>query len=203
MSDAPEIQDASLRQMIREWWKAQIEGKEHVDLKQLAEVGAIHLRQNPEFCARYLEETIRPLVYDVGLGLLNQHRRVDRRDIHERMNVRPTQIARILEEEGQWARWMEHDPISGKHILLFKMNKEQALAAAKARRERATPDLRIAGLLELAAGRLRPGQTIEEVWTEQSLSDLESRILVGRPKVTLGPVGAKTVLGMIMGSDHA
>lgn len=201
------MQDLTLRQMIREWWRAQIKGKEDVNVKELAEVGAEQLRQDPTFRERYLEETIRPLVYDVGLSVIQQNRRVhhgENRDADdETRRVNATEVARIIEEESRWARWLEHDPISGKHIQIFKLTKEQALAAAKARRERATPDLRAAGLLELAAGRLRSGQAIGDVWTDESLTQLEERILVGRPKVTLGPVGAKTVLGMILEEDHA
>jgi hypothetical protein len=187
--------DLSLRQMIRERWRDHIEGKEDVDLKVLADQCALDLLAVPEFRERFLQETVRPVVYDVGIGFVNSSRREAQRSGGGAKRVKLTEVARILEEEGEgrWSKWFEHDPLSGKHILLFKMTKEQALAAAKARRERALPDLRVAGLLELAAGRLQKGQRIEEKWTEAQLDELEQRILVGRAKVSLGPVGVKAL----------
>ena len=47
--------------------------------------------------------------------------------------------------------------------------------------------------LLILQGRLKAGQRIEDVWSEEQLAEIESRILVGRPKVTLGPIGMTPV----------
>jgi hypothetical protein len=183
----------SVHEQIREWWRERLDGREEVSLPELASEGANHFRADAEFCERYLDETLRETVYLVGVGLLSKQRgAVQRSAAPKREQSRLTQVsadqivARIEDRVPDWSRWMEHDPVSGRHVSLFSMTKKQALAAAEAREKRADPDLRRAALLRLAAGRLDAGQRIEEVWSAELLADIERRLEVVRPTYALG-----------------
>lgn len=177
--------DSTPRQQIRNWWYGAIEGKEGIDIKTLADQGTAELLPDRAFCDQFLAAFLRPMVYDVGLNLLSAGRSqgVSNRTVH----VTSKDIADVIEASPiEWSHWMEYDPTTGRHIALFAMEKEQALAAAKAREKRADPDLRRAALLRLAAGPLAKGQRIDERWTVAQLAEIEAKLELEPPKYSLG-----------------
>lgn len=186
------MSEESLRQQIAQWWQDRIEGVEDFSLAELASEGAAHFRQDPEFCERFLDEWLRPTVYQVGMSLLSQERAAVLRDVARPATVPTRRVAAagvaaaIEEKPADWSRWLERDPDTGKYVPLFLLTKEQALRAAEAREQRADPDLRRAGLLRMAAGRLGKGQRIENVWTAGQLAEIERTLAIGRPKYSLG-----------------
>lgn len=180
----------TVRQQIRDWWKEQLAGAEEFDAKVLAAKGAEALRQDPVFCAAFFEEVLTPVVYNVGIHLVSDQRGDIAAGTHRLTAKEAIAAIDARDDDRDWSRWFERDPASGKHISLFLMTKEQALAAAAARERAAQPDLRRAGLLRLAAGRLTGGQKIGDVWTEDELTVTERRIVVAAPKVSLAPLDA-------------
>lgn len=176
--------DLTARKHIRAWFHDAIDGHESIDLTALTDAAVLELQGNREFCARFIGECLRPMVYQIGFTLLSQARS----ETAAAMTRMSSQSAAERLEEGSadWSKWLEYDPGSGRHVLLFALTKEQALAAAEARESRADPDLRRAGLLRLAAGRLEAGQRIDAVWTAESLAEIEGRLRVTRPKYSLG-----------------
>jgi hypothetical protein len=219
----------TVRQKIREWWKDACEGKDGVSVRDLTPLAAQALRGDPDFCRAFLDETLGPVIYSVGLSVVGEGR-VGRPSSDPESPAasfdlgQPTPVAdsagASAPQQGQspralesaptrrvgadeiaaaaarragpidWSRWMEYDPSSGQHLRLFTMTKAQVLAAKHKRsREQLQPALYNDALLGLIAGRMRDDQRVEDVWTEQALTTLAQRILVGRPKVSLGPVG--------------
>jgi hypothetical protein len=160
----------SLRQDVRAWLQDRIEGVTEFSLPAIAAEGARHFRDDTDFCQRFLNEFIEPVVYEVGLSLLSGRRAKIERAASASREVslvpsKPTMyvpgevVATAIEEKPvDWQQWLEHDPETGRHIVLFSMTREQALRAAEAREKRADPDLRRAGLLRLAAGTLEVGR---------------------------------------------
>jgi len=181
---------STLRQQIRAWWKKELDGLDEFDLKLLAAKGSLALRQDPDFCAGFFEAFLTPVVYQVGANLVSLQRH-GLAPGTKRLGAKEAVAAIDGVDDGEdrdWSTWFEHDPGSGRYLALFLLTKEQALAAAQARERAAEPDLRRAALLRLAAGRLKPGQKIGDVWTADELTATERRILVAAPKVSLGPL---------------
>jgi hypothetical protein len=178
-----DMTEPSLRKIIRGWWRDATADQEQVDLKALATRGAAELAQQPDIRDRLIAELFEPLVYDIGLHVLSDQRG----HIGTRTTVKGGDIADALESDGMgWSHWMEYDPTSGQHILLFAMTKEQALSAAAAREKRADPDLRRAALLRLAAGRVKKGKRLDTAWTAEALADIEAKLVIEPPKYSLG-----------------
>ena len=174
----------TVRQTIRAWWREQLADAEGIDLPAATDRGALALRQDPDFRERFLDECLRPMVYEIGLALISRERGGAAPGTRK---LSAKQIAARIEEDAErWSRWLEHDPTTGRHVPFLALTKEQAIAAAVERERRAGGDLRRAALLRLAAGRLEPGQAVGDVWTAEELAVMEERLVVGRPKVTLG-----------------
>lgn len=196
----------STRQQMIEWWIDHIEELEEFQLPVLAAQGAEELRQDAELCRRFLDEWLPRCMYDVGKSVLSERRGSVREEAPatgqpSRGQVRLTGQAAaevIQPTQSTWSRWMEHDPQTGKQIRLFALTKEAALRCAVAREERAAPDLRRAALLRLAAGRLAPGQRIEEVWSPEELAAVEAQLVVSRPTYSLEKT---TILGLMQGGE--
>lgn len=185
------MNDSSVRETIREWLEGEVEDCEVFDLPDAASRGFAALRQDKDFCERFLDECLRPMIYSVGMGMLTQRRGqvVRAMDAPRTVKHGASHVAAVIEHEAKpadWSKWMEFDPSTNRHVALFSMTKEQALAAAEFREKRTDADLHRAGLLRLAAGKLLPGQRIAEVWTADELADIEARLEVSRPTYSLG-----------------
>jgi hypothetical protein len=134
----------NVRMKIREWWKAEIEGKTTISLPETARRAEEVFRDDPEFRDGFFDTFLYSVLYDYGVSLLSE--------------------ARIIPnghgaESSQLDAWMEYDPNSDQHVSLFAMNKEQLLDAANQRANRARLELeRVKMLRELAvsphAGRM-------------------------------------------------
>lgn len=181
-SETNEPTTIAVRAVIREWWRSHIDNVDAVSLPTLATVAVTELRADPAFCAAFLNEMLRSVVYDEGVRFLEAGRR------ETRARLSATEAAeRIGAERADWSRWLEHDPASGTYVRFLRLTKEQALAAAEAREGRADAELRDAALLRLAAGRCAFGQHLDEVWTEEGLADIERRLVISRPSFSLSP----------------
>lgn len=176
------------RQRIRDWWTARRELDTPIDLVVDAGKCALTLRQDPAFCEAFLDAFLKPVIYEVGLNLMT-HERTQIRRVSRTMSS--GEILKALDadppEQPEWSRWMEHDPGSGKHIPLLTMKKEQVLAAVNQRKARTREENHRIALLELVAGRMKPGQIVGDVWTEDELTVIDQRITV-RLKTSLRPM---------------
>lgn len=189
--DPDPVTASTVRQRIRDWWKSQLDGQTEADLKALTDRGKAELRQDPDFATRYLEETLGPVMYDIGLSLVSHAREREPAPPESttgsgRRIVSAVRVAAAIEREPpDWSKWLEYDPLSGKHRQLLTLTREQAEAAADFRERRAAPDLHTAALLRQLITPLAPGQAIGEHWSEEAVTALGRRLVVERPKIKL------------------
>lgn len=157
-----------------------------------------------EFCRQFALESWYPTVVRLGMAVGNELRSQRNERASETKVLTATEVAdriAIPDSNGRsrWAKWFEYDPISKRQVNILELTKEQGLAAAQHRRkQRLAPEQEAVGIIELAVGRLQPGQKIGDVWTEEELDDLAGRLIISRTKYTLGPPNAKrTIMDMI------
>lgn len=176
--------------LIREWWKEEVGNADVLDVPAMVDQAVAALLSDPTFLGRFAEEFLRPVVADVAREFMAGERRAFKESapkpfVWPRLQeLTSGDVAKRIEDEApkrDMGRWFEHDPKTGKYIRLGYMVKEQCLAAAEKREQRATGDLTRAGMLRMVAGRLNPGQRVSEVWSEDELERLEQQITVERP----------------------
>jgi hypothetical protein len=180
------VKASTPRRQIREWWFIQLSSEESVDIKDIADRGFEEFIQDDAFCRSFLQDALRATLYEIGISINSQGKRGSR---VKSTRYSASEAADIIEagtDTTRFTNWLEYDPTSGKHITLMALTREQALAAAEARERRVEPDMRRAGLLRLAAGRLDAGQRIQDVWTVQQIAEIETQLVVPRPTYSLG-----------------
>lgn len=185
---------------LRTWVSAEIETGEPADAKTLASRAARHFRADPEFCTRFLDENLRAFIYEEIVAFIGRNRQLAATQMRR---LAAADIATAIEDaasgdESPWAKWLEYDPGSGTYIPLLDLTREQGLAAVQYRQERVNAELHNLEFVRLVVGKLKAGQRVRDVWTEEELADIKSRIIIGRTKVTLGPPGARETILDVM-----
>ncbi len=166
------------RRVIRTWWKDQLSRLESVDIKVMSGECASALRNDPEFCAAFVDAFLEKAVYEIGIGTLSADR------AYLRKGDQATPVASLIAEVDaeiqqdtltrsvRWAAWKEYDPAAGLHIPLLQMTKEQCFRAATYREDRAKTDMQDGLWLRLIAGKLRKGDIVQDVLSGEDLDEL-------------------------------
>lgn len=191
--------ESSVRQRIREWWRDHIEDKAEVDIKVLTDAAAAEFGQDPGFTDRFVAEVMKPVIYNIGLAVVSDLRPTR---APSQRTAKASEVATAIEGKGMdWSRWLLHDPKSGKHVIFKAMTKDQVRAASKERYARGESENRIGGFLELVAGKMRDGETVGDAWPDEQLTILVGRLIVSKPKVSLGPIGMTPIAEIMRGES--
>lgn len=153
---------------IREAWRARM-APGSVRIPAAATEIAATLRRDAAFCAAFLDDTLRQTVYEEGIDLVSRDRTVATRV------ATGAEVASLVADGirgSPWERWLERDPATGAHVRLVDMTREQLLAAAGSREERAKTERRRADFDRALAARLRDGQRVRERWTTDEIDAL-------------------------------
>lgn len=184
------------RRVIRAWWKDQFSRLESVDVKLTSKTCSKALRNDPEFCAAFVEAFLEQAVYEIGISTLASDRS------YLRKGDRATPVASLIAEVDaeikqdaltrsvRWAAWKEYDPAAGLHIPLLQMTKEQCFRAATYREDRAKTDMQDALWLRLIAGKLRKGDIVQDVWSGEDLDELR-KVAETKKRQTSLPVASR------------
>ncbi len=166
----------SLRSQMRRWCKEVIEAEDDFDVAAKAREGANLFAKDQKFAARFCAEFAPSVLYDMLKHLLAEDRRHVMHGAHA--VTREAVRASLEREVVDWSRWFEYDAKTGKQVRLLEMTWEQLGEVPLVRETRARADLERAALARLLRGRMKPGQRVSEVWTEEEVSDLASKIQV-------------------------
>lgn len=185
------------RRVIRSWWKDQLSRLESVDIKVMSGECASVLRNDPEFCAGFVDAFLENAVYEIGIGTLSTDR------AYLRKGDRATPVASLIAEVDaeiqqdtitrsvRWAAWKEYDPDAGLHVPLLQMTKEQCFRSATYREDRAKTDMQDALWLRLIAGKLRKGDIVQDVWSGEDLDELRKVAETKKRQASLPVVSRK------------
>jgi hypothetical protein len=164
----------SARIQVRTWVREQIADADEVTLPALADEAVEHFVKDKRFIRALLDESLRPLVYDLARIEMGRTRGTvirlgDTLATEEAIDKRSQTLA------GKWSRWLEH--VNDRHVRLLDMTREDLLTAAGERRERAEADLKIADLWDRLAAHLEGGQAVRERFTPQEIDAMHEKVI--------------------------
>lgn len=141
----------SVRARIRAWVREQADGREELNLSELADGLLERLMQDPEALRAYLRpglmEDVRAVLHNLrGFILMGPNTAAT----PEAITRRGASLTR------RWASWYEH--VGERHISLLSMTRTDLLAAAAERRQRAAVEMGIADFLVGLASQLPEGE---------------------------------------------
>ena len=155
------------RTAAREWWKRHITGEE-VDYKALARKAAKELGGDPDFRQAFVDDFLESAMYEMGQRLVAIHRAEQRTT---------STLRKLVEEDAKrdadkWEKWYYWVPETMTSIALPNMTREQVLSVAAAYIERAESNMAEAKWLKIVANKLRPGQQVGDVLTQDAVQEL-------------------------------
>ena len=167
------------RAIAREWWSSHLEGDEsEYDIKQMSLQAASELGGDPDFMESFANDFLESSLYDMGQRILS-----NRRAALRTTSTLRAQIDKDSESQSaEWRRWLEYDPETGKSVPLTDMVREQIKAAESRRRDEAAKYNRDADFFALIAKRLKPGQRVGDVFSDEALHKLRESMNPTRMK---------------------
>lgn len=149
--------EPEVRVELAKWIKAAIAGESEVMVPDLAKEMAARLMGNHEAAMALLYPAVADMVRQVvgatrGFIMAGDHAMTP-----EAIKDRGKRL------ESKWLCWLEH--VNDRHKLLPEMTRDDLLAAAAEREERAATELQIAGLWRLLASRLTMAQRVCDVFS--------------------------------------
>lgn len=178
VEEEPMSEDKSAKQYIRELWRDVIEDAETIDMKAEAERIAKELKGNPDFCSKFVEGFIGDAVWSVGQNVLRSMRNDIVRIGAQVATADSLKRDVRAEVRSRFADYFAHDPKTNARIALPEMTKEQLLRTGRSRIGRGEHEVREGEWMLLIAGRLNPGQKVGDVWTDDELDDIRTRLNV-------------------------
>ena len=138
--------EETARVQLRQWIREATENQNEVRLTDVVNEAMSHFQADSDFVGRFLEETMKPMVYEVAQEYLAANR-----------NQYIQQVTRSIQEgkqprSGVFVNWMEH--AGTRHISLMEMTRRDLFMAAEERQERGDHELAVAGLWRHIAGQL-------------------------------------------------
>lgn len=179
------MNDLSLRNDIKDYWKEATEGKEKYDPTVIADAALLHFKQDRAFCDQFLDAFLMPIIRLIGRDVAHQARNAAIEDRPQPMPrsiaaasspaplaPKPTPRDQSLSDpvavvvnvslavdaqpsSDRWRRWQEVDPETGERVSLLSMTKRQLLGAADERAKTSLSSQRSEAMLRLIAGPLK------------------------------------------------
>lgn len=164
------VDETTKRQQIREWLKDQIEGKGSVDLPELVNKGTDHFLKDEEFVRGLVEDALRPLIYRMGIGIMQASRGERVIELGEEIVAQSEFQKRAKRLQSRWATWMEH--AGDRYVRFMEMDKADLITAAEERLCRASTEAAIANFQKLLAGKLKKNERVGDRFTPEQLDDM-------------------------------
>jgi hypothetical protein len=158
---------------INGWLREAFLGEDIIRLPAVARTVVGRLIEDRETLIEYLNEQIRPLVYNEAQEFAARTRGhvLFGTDLLPRAAI----PERVQQLKPRWLSWYEH--VGDRHIRLMKMNRQELRAAALLRRERSSVEAHYAALWEAMAERLASDvQLVEEVFTTGDIDALAATL---------------------------
>lgn len=158
----------SSRAVLAQWVRAQIAGKDEVDIPQLAKATLNHFRPNATFIDALVDEVFPDMVYEMVRSVLASTRLIEAGDVM----IAPAKLK--ARAASRWDRWLEHT--GEHHVRLMEMNRPQLLAAANERKDRGMHEMRLSKLFRKLAGSVGVGQVVKDVFSPEEIEALHAAI---------------------------
>lgn len=164
--------ERTARSELRDWLREKMEGVDEVKVPELSTAAYDHFTKRRDWVARFVAEQMPAMVYDLSREFVAQSRG-QMRTMGDKV-VSADKFKQAARNQPVFRKWMER--VGDRHVRLMEMNREDLLAAAKERTDRAGTEIRIARLWRKLADGLEGGQTVRERYTPQEIERLQADI---------------------------
>lgn len=163
--------ELSSKARIRQWVREEIEGKEEVQLPELASKAIDTFKKDTKFLRQLAEESLRAMVYQLAYQAVQQTRGMW---MAGDTAVTKEAIRQRARKHSLFRDWLEH--VNDKHIRLMDMTREELLIAADEREKRGKHEIGLAALWRTLAERLEGGETVGNRYTPDEIEAMHRGI---------------------------
>lgn len=175
------------RTTVAKLFRTKIGEADEFRVPEVTDAIVAEIQADPDLLASFVKESLRPMVYTIGLAELARWRQQKEGEgievvlTGEYGATRETITRKATIRRLQWLSRAEH--VGDRHMLLETMEREHLLTAAEERETRAEAEAHVARFLRAVASRLQPGETVGERFKDEQLDEIYR-------SVSLGPVAA-------------
>lgn len=162
---------------IRAWIREHISDVDSVKAPEITQEAIEAFMDQEDVVRALLEEQIKPLVYELVMTEIKDTRRDAVIDTNGHVVSRKSREQSAKQKWTRFQRWLEYDGMH--HHRLLAMNKQQLQDAARTRRVRAKTEMDLARFMDVLAGGLEEGQTVEDAYTYQEIEAIYLRCVKG------------------------
>jgi hypothetical protein len=160
--------EGTARTIAREWWREHIESSDELNIRQLAHQAGKELCADPEFRDAFVDDFADSIMYEMGQRMVAGYRA----QLRTTSGLRAAVDADAQREGEKWDRWFHYVPSTKTAIPIPKMNKAHLLSAAEAYQHLADSNAIEATWLRKIAAKLKNGQLVEDVMTQEDVEHL-------------------------------
>lgn len=158
----------TIRSEVTTWIKSYINGKDEIQIPDVAQKAIYHFQGQPDFMKRLLAEQLNMLVREITQDIIG-NTRSRYLVLGDEVVTRDT-AKKKAKKHPIFSKWLEH--VYDRHILFMEMDKASLLIAANERQARGETELTIARLERHIAGKLELEERVKDKFTPEAVDKL-------------------------------